>query len=83
MTSIEGAQNHRVDYTEGNPWDEITRAGSEKARENAALQKGLPVYSSWDEITRAGSEKARENAALQKGLPVYSSWDEITRAGKR
>lgn len=53
MTSIEGAQNHRVDYTEGNPWDEITRADSEKARENAALQKGLPAHSSWREITRA------------------------------
>jgi len=83
MTSIEGAQNHRVDYTEGNPWDEITRAGSEKARENAALQKGLPAHSSWREINYIDSEKARENAALQKGLPVYSSWDEITRADKR
>ena len=83
MTSIEGAQNHRVDYTEGNPWDEITRADSEEARKKAALQKGLPAHSSWREINYIDSEEARENAALQKGLPVYSSWDEITRADKR
>jgi len=53
MTSIERAQNHRVDYTEGNPWDEITDAGSEEARKKAALQKGLPAHSSWREINDA------------------------------
>ena len=53
MTSIEGAKNHRVDHTEGNPWDEITDAGSEKAREEAALRSGLPAHSSWREINNA------------------------------
>ena len=83
MTSIEGVQNHRVDHTEGNPWDEITHAGSEEARKEAALQKGLPAHSSWREINYIDSEEARKKAALQKGLPVYSSWDEITHAAKR
>ena len=83
MTSIEGAQNHRVDHTEGNPWDEITHADSEEARKKAALQKGLPAHSSWREINYIDSEEARKKAALQKGLPAHSSWDEITHAAKR
>ena len=54
MTSIEGPQNYRVGYTDGNPWDEVAHAGSEKAREEAALRSGLPAHSSWREINEAG-----------------------------
>ena len=53
MTSIEGPQDYRVGYTDGNPWDEVAHAGSEKAREEAALRSGLPAHSSWREINEA------------------------------